>query len=226
MKEKEISEKKIGKLAGEIKQESEKIIKEEKKLEDKTEGLKKQLEEAKKLADERLNQLKYLQADFDNYRKKFEKEREQIIKLANETLIKELIIILDDFDAAIKLSIEEENKKGLLTLKKKFFDILINQGLKEIEALGKKFNPEFHEVLCKELSKHNEDEIIDEIQKGYILKSKVIRHSKVKVSKKEEKQDLKTEDKSEKDKQDLKINEIKNISFLYFIYYFIFIMLA
>jgi molecular chaperone GrpE len=185
------SEKKVEKLAGEIKQESEKIIQEEKKIRNETEELRKQLEESKKLAEERLNQLKYLQADFDNYRKQFEKEKEQIIKLANETLIKELIVALDDFDAAIRLSAEGENKKGLLTLKKKFFDILVNQGLKEIEALGKQFNPEFHEVLCKELSKHNEDEVIEEIQKGYCLHSKVIRTSKVKVSKKDDKQNLK-----------------------------------
>lgn len=178
----------IEKLGLGIKQESEKIIKEERKLEDRTKHFKKQLEEYKMLAEERLNQLKYLQSDFDNYRKRFDKEKEQIIKLANENLIKELIIILDDFDAAIKLSLEEENKKGLLTIKEKFFDILIDKGLKEIEALGKKFNPGFHEVLCKELSKHNEDEIIEEIQKGYILCSKVIRTSKVKVSKKDNKE--------------------------------------
>lgn len=176
-------EKKSKKLAGEIKRESEQIIKEEKKLEVEIEKLKKELEENKKLSEERLNQLRYLQADFDNYRKKFEKEKEEIIKLANETLIKELIVILDDFDSAIKMSAEGGNRNGLLNMKKKFFDILANQGLREIEALGKKFNPEFHEVLCKELSNHNEDEIIEEIQKGYMLKSKVIRASKVKVSK-------------------------------------------
>ncbi len=189
------SEKKVEELAGEIKQESEKIIKEEKKIKSETNELREKLEKANKLAEERLNQLKYLQADFDNYRKQFDKEKEQIIKLANETLVKELIVVLDDFDAAIKISAEGENRKGLLTLKKKFFDILVNHELKEIEALGKRFNPEFHEVLCKELSKHNEDEVIEEIQKGYILKSKVIRTSKVKVSKKEDK--------------DLKINQTK-----------------
>ena len=195
-------EKEVEKLAGEIKQESEKIIKKEKriieekrKLEAETDKLKKELENVKELAEERLNQLKYLQADFDNYRKQFEKEKEQIIKLANETLIKELIVVLDDFDAAIKISAEDENKKGLLKLKKKFFDILVNQGLKEIEALSKKFNPDFHEVLCKEVSNHEEDKIIEEIQKGYCLCSKVIRTSKVKVAKKEEK--------------NLKINNIK-----------------
>ena len=169
----------------------EKIQNSEKKIEADTEKLKKELEDSKRLAEDRLNQLKYLQADFDNYRKRFEKEKEQIIKLANEALIKELIVILDDFDAAIKVLPEGENKKGLLALKKKFFDILTNQGLKEIEALGKKFNPELHEVLYKELSNHDEDEIIEEIQKGYTLKSKVIRTSKVKVSKNEHKQDLK-----------------------------------
>ncbi|MEM4625238.1 MAG: nucleotide exchange factor GrpE [Candidatus Pacearchaeota archaeon] len=146
--------------------------------------LRMELDEARKLAEERLNQIKYLQADFENYKKQLNKEKEEIIKLANETLIRELIVILDDFDAAIKLSSNEENKKGMLQLKNKFFDILSNQGLKEIEALGKKFNPEFHEVLCKEISEHNEDEIIEEIQKGYMLKSKVLRASKVKISKK------------------------------------------
>ncbi len=201
MNKEKINKSKIEKLAGEIKQESEKIIKEEKKVKNETDELREKLEKANKLAEERLSRLKYLQADFDNYRKQFDKEKEQIIKLANETLIKELIVILDDFDAAIKISAEGENKRGLQTLKKKFFDILVNQGLKEIEALGKQFNPEFHEVLCKELSKHNEDEVIEEIQKGYTLKSKVIRTSKVKVSKKDYRQNLKTENKSEnKDK--------------------------
>jgi molecular chaperone GrpE len=193
---------KVEKLAGEIKQESQKIIKEEKKLETETEKLKKELEEAKKLSEERLSQLKYLQADFDNYRKQFEKEREQIVKLANESLVKELIVILDDFESSIKLI---ENKEGIELLNKKFFSILEKHGLKKIEALGKKFNPNFHEVLCKELSSHDEDEIIEEIQRGYKLHSKVIRPSKVKISKKEEEKKGVGER-----RQGLKINEIKD----------------
>ena len=204
------SEKKVEELAGEIKQESEKIIREEKKIKSETNELRNKLEKANKLAEERLNQLKYLQADFDNYRKQFEKEKEQIIKLANETLVKELIVVLDDFDAAIKISVEGENRKGLLTLKKKFFDILVNQGLKEIEALGKRFNPVFHEVLCKELSKHDEDEVIEEIQKGYTLKSKVIRTSKVKVSRSQKSVISDDSQKQEflmKENKDLKINQ-------------------
>ncbi len=72
--------------------------------EKKTENLKKQLEKTEKLAEERLNQLKYLQADIENLRKRYEKEKQEIIKTANESLIKELLVILDSFDAAIKVS--------------------------------------------------------------------------------------------------------------------------
>lgn len=148
-------------------------------------------EDYKKSSEERLNQLRYLQADFDNYRKKFEKEKENIIRLANENLINELIVILDDFESSVKLIENEKNKEGILLIQKKFFDLLQKHGLKKIESLGTKFDPNFHEVLCKELSEHDEDEIIEEMQKGYMLCSKVIRPSKVKVSEKYAAQDLK-----------------------------------
>ena len=145
--------------------------------------VKKKLEKAEKLAEERLNQLRYLQADFDNFRKKCDREKEQIIKLANEDLIRKLLVILDDFDNSIRLLANEDDKQGLLILKNKFFKILSNYGLKEIESMGKKFNPNFHEVLSREFSEKKDAEIIEEIQKGYELHSKVIRPSKVKVSK-------------------------------------------
>ena len=150
--------------------------------EESTEDIKLALAEYKKLAEERLEEIKYLQADFDNYRKKFEKEKENIIKYANENLIKELIIILDDFESSVRLFENEKNKEGILLMQKKFFDLLQKHGLKEIESLGKKFDPNFHEVLCKELSDHDENQVIEEIQKGYMLCSKIIRPSKVKIS--------------------------------------------
>ncbi len=153
-----------------------------------------ELEEYKRLAEERLDKLKYLQADFDNYRKKFDKEKESIIRLANENLIQELIVILDDFESSIKLTENDKNKEGILLMKKKFFDLLQKHGLKEIESLGKKFDPNFHDILCKELSEHDNDIVIEEIQKGYILCSKVIRPTKVKISKKDNSQNLKRDD--------------------------------
>ena len=153
-----------------------------------------ELEEYKRLAEESIDKLKYLQADFDNYRKKFDKEKESIIILANENLIKELIVILDDFESSIRLTENDKNKEGILLMKKKFFDLLQKHGLKEIESLGKKFDHNFHEVLCKELSEHDDDVVIEEIQKGYILCSKVIRPTKVKISQKDNSQDLKRDD--------------------------------
>jgi molecular chaperone GrpE len=147
--------------------------------------LKKELDTEKKLAEERLSQIKYLHADFDNYRKQLDKEKGHIINLANECLVKELITILDDFDASIK-SMDEKDKPGLILLQKKFSKILEKHGLCLIEALGKKFNPHFHEALCKQECDKEEDTILEEIQKGYSLNNKVIRASKVKVAKKKE----------------------------------------
>ena len=140
-----------------------------------------EVEKYKILAEERLSQLKYLQADFDNYRKNFEKEKIAIIKLANENLVKELIVILDDFESSLKLI--KENKEGVSLIHKKFLETLQKNGLKQIDAMGKKFDPHFHEALCFELSEHNENEIIEEIQKGYTFCSKLIRPTKVKINK-------------------------------------------
>ncbi len=154
------------------------------KTNNKRENLKEELEETKKIAEERLNHLKYMQADFDNYRKKFEEEKQQIIQLANEELIKELIIILDDFEATINSMQENKDKEGIKLLGKKLKQTLEKNGLKPIETLGKQLNPHLHEVFCKEQSEKEEDEILQEIQKGYMFHSKVIRPSKVKVSKK------------------------------------------
>jgi len=150
--------------------------------------LKERLEESKRLAEERLNQIKYLQADLDNLGKRFEREKKNIIQTADEVLIKELLVVLDSFDAAIKIS-EGESKKGLLMLEKTFFDILREHGLEEIESIGIQFNPNFHESLCKEFSEKEDNEVIEVIQKGYTLNKKVIRTSKVKVSKGLKKQD-------------------------------------
>ena len=143
------------------------------------EELKGALEEKAQLAEERLNQLKYLQADFDNYRKSFDKEKDNIIKLANENLMKDFLPLIDDFEKALQSS---HDKHGLSLLYKKFLKVLESHGLKQIDALGEKFDPFYHEALLKEKSDKEEGIVLEEIQKGFMLKTKVIRHSKVKVS--------------------------------------------
>jgi len=153
-----------------------------KELQEKIEKLQKELDEKTKLVEEKFNQLKHLQADFDNYRKNFEKEKEKIIEFANENLIKELLVIIDDFERALQLIDNEKNKEGLIMLHKNFFKVLENHGLRKIEALGKKFDPYHHEALLKEKSDKEDGIILEELQPGYMLKSKIIRHSKVKVA--------------------------------------------
>jgi len=146
------------------------------------EQLKKDLDEQTHLAEERLNRLKYLQADFDNYRKWSEKEKTSIVALANENLIKDLLVILDDFEQALPSLELEQNREGMQMIQKKLLKILNDYGLHPIECVGKKFNPQLHEVICKERSNEEPNTILEDIGKGYQLKSKVIRPSKVKIA--------------------------------------------
>ena len=142
---------------------------------DDLEQLKKDLEEQTRLAEERLNRLKYLQADVDNYRKWSEKEKTSIIALANEHLIRDLLVILDDFDQALPSLELEQNRQGMRMIQKKIVGILSEYGLHPIECVGKKFDPHFHEVICRERSNEETNTILEDIGKGYQLKSKVIR---------------------------------------------------
>jgi len=136
-----------------------------------------EMEEVKKLAEERLSRIKYLQADFDNYRKHFEKEKKAMIALANEELVASMLPVLDAFDAALKPGKDE----GLEMLRKKLLSVLEKHGLVAIDAAGKRFDPLFHEALASEKGGEN-GVILEEIQKGYMLNGKVLRTSKVKIS--------------------------------------------
>ncbi|HZK31177.1 MAG TPA: nucleotide exchange factor GrpE, partial [Methanoregula sp.] len=103
--------------------------------------IKKDLDEQTRIAQERLERLKYLQADFDNYRKWSEKEKGSIIALANENLIKDLLVILDDFEQAMPSLGQEKNREGIQMIQKKMQKILKEYGLESIEGVGKKFDP-------------------------------------------------------------------------------------
>ncbi len=148
----------------------------------KIEKMDKELTEKTKLAEERLDQLKYLQADFDNYRKNFEREKVRITELADEGLISELLVIVDDFERCLQSIENGKDKAGLEMLHRNFLKILEAHGLERIDALGKKLDTDRHEVLMKEKSDKEDGTVLEEMQPGYMLKSKVIRYSKVKVS--------------------------------------------
>ena len=126
-----------------------------------------------------------LQAEFDNYRKRTMKERMELLKTASESLLVNILPVIDDFDRAIQTleSVQEENhvKEGVSLIYNKFQEFLKQNGVKEIEAKGKDFDTDLHEAITT-FPAPTEDlkgKIIDVVQKGYYLNDKVIRHSKV-----------------------------------------------
>jgi molecular chaperone GrpE len=150
--------------------------------------LRKELEEKTKLADEYLSRLKYLQADFENYKKMEARERKTYEMKATELLIKNLLPIIDTFEIAIELAKKNYNKasfiKGIELIYSDFLSELGKEGLKQIKAVGKKFDPYYNEVTMTVINNNlPEDTVVEEHEKGYMLGSKVIRTSKVKVSK-------------------------------------------
>lgn len=130
--------------------------------------------------------LQRLQAEFENYKKRVEKEFIEFRKYANEELISELLLIIDNFELAIKNKDKKEDfVKGVELIFSQFYELLEKKGLKVIESEGKKFDPCLHEALLKdENADFEQDMITEELQKGYLLGDKVLRHSKVKVNKK------------------------------------------
>lgn len=143
---------------------------------------------------ELLETLQRVQADFENYKKRVEKEKSGFVKSACSGIIAELLPVLDNFEVALKNAAgNNEFVDGIKMIYSQLFSILEKNGLKQIEAEGKKFNPYVHEALMQEESDKDEGTIIEEFQKGYMLGDAVLRHSKVKVSRKKEKTAEKTE---------------------------------
>jgi molecular chaperone GrpE len=152
------------------------------------ESLTKELEERSKRANECLSSLQRVSADFENYKKRVEKEKAEWIKFANESLILDLIASIDNFERALKAANKnkeyESLRKGTEMIYKEMMSVLIKNGLEEIKALGENFDPYKHEAIEQIIEEDCEDgAIVEEYQKGYTLHSKVVRPSKVKVVK-------------------------------------------
>ena len=134
--------------------------------------------------------LQRLQADFDNFRKQGEKQKQDLIRYANEGLIVKFIDIYEDMERALENSTnEEEIREGLELIYSKMKNTLEKEGVEEIPAVGEKFDPFKHEALLTvDSPDHENNEIVDELMKGYTLKDKVIKYSKVRVCKKAKKE--------------------------------------
>ena len=151
------------------------------------EKLQKELEEAKQEAAEYLEQLQRSQAEFANYKKRNERERDDFVKLANAALIAKLLPILDDCERALQTVPENLRNltwvEGIFLIERRLRMTLEEEGLTEIEAVGKRFDPELHHAVTREeTTEYEEDEIISELQKGYKLNDRVLRPSMVRVA--------------------------------------------
>jgi molecular chaperone GrpE len=169
---------------------------EEKKDETQIDLLKARLAKSEEQTKELEDRLLRLAAEFDNYKKRMAKEFGYLIKNANENLILQLLDTLDNFQRALnsapakggisnKTSDDYESfHKGVELIYNHLKEILTKEGLKEIEAIGKPFDPNFHEAVTQaESDKYDEGIIMDEISKGYMLNDRLLRASKVVVSK-------------------------------------------
>jgi molecular chaperone GrpE len=125
-----------------------------------------------------------LRADFENYRKQLDREKEEFAKTANARLITQLLDVVDNLERAISTINDSKTAEGVEMIYRQFYKTLEENGLRKIEALGRKFDPYHHEVLMREDSDKEDGTVVEELQTGYMLKDKVIRHSKVKIAKK------------------------------------------
>ena len=146
----------------------------------------KKLEEKANQCDEYFNMLQRLGAEFDNYKKRVAKERETLSKEVTADVVNLFLPVLDNLKRAAEAYNDDQDsshKEGVVMIIKQFNDVFVSMGVEEIKGVGEKFNPEYHNaVMHIEDDELEENIIVEEFQKGYIFKDKVIRHSMVKVA--------------------------------------------
>ena len=132
------------------------------------------------------NTLVRLQADFDNYRKRIERERHQERHRGAETLVEHLLPVLDAFDRAISAhpdAAHDEYRTGFQLIRRQLFDALTKQGLQKIETDGKRFDPHMHHAIERlETSDEPDGAVLEELQAGYTFHGKVLRPAMVRVA--------------------------------------------
>ena len=142
-------------------------------------------EEVKDEGKEEEGELRYLRlmADFQNYKKRVEKEKRDLYSYANEKIMGDLLTVMDNFERALEHDADETFKEGIEMIFKQLQDVLEKSGLAEIPALGEEFDPNVHSaVMTEETEEYESGKVSGVMQKGYTLNGKVIRPSMVKVA--------------------------------------------
>ena len=137
---------------------------------------------------ERQEQLLRLRADFENTKKRLEKDKHEAIRFANERLLVEILSIVDNFDRAMTSLSEghdpEQVKKGLEIAQTELHQVLESHGVQVVKSVGEVFDPKFHEAVAtvEVTGDMKEGMIVDEIQRGYVLNGRLIRPSRVRIA--------------------------------------------
>lgn len=154
---------------------------------DEVEGMQARIDElAQQLAKEK-NDYLFLRADFDNYRKRTLKEREELIRNAAEKVLRGLLPIVDDFERGLEAtkdaSVANAVRQGMELIYNKLIKYLADNGVKAMESTGADFDPDFHEAIAAipAPTPEQKGKVIDTTQRGYMYNDKVLRHAKVAV---------------------------------------------
>lgn len=152
--------------------------------------LQQSLEEKKRQAEDYYDQLVRLRAEFDNFRKRSEREKQNHLAWGKEEMLLKQIGLLDVLEHAANSARSSTNiesiRQGLDLIKREFAKMLTSEGVKEIESEGKKFDPAVHEAIERVASPEQEGTIIGVMQKGYMLNGRVVRPARVKVAQHEQ----------------------------------------
>ena len=146
------------------------------------------LEELRREKDSLQDRLLRTAAEFDNYRKRVERERRDLADYMKADILAEILPIADNFERALQAPSSDTDslRKGVELIHKQMHDFLRKRGVTPIEALGADFDPNFHQAVIHETSpSHREGEVIEELQRGYMLGDKLLRPAMVKVAKTE-----------------------------------------
>ena len=149
-------------------------------------ALEKEVEQEREKSEDYLRRLQYLQADFENYRKRVDREMGDVKRYGNERLLSDLLVVVDELELGLKKAREEESSpvlvEGISMVLKRFQVLLAKEGVVRIDGVGSKFDPAVHEAALKVPSEKEEGTIIEEIRSGYTLRGRVLRPSIVKVA--------------------------------------------
>ncbi|HYU87500.1 MAG TPA: nucleotide exchange factor GrpE [Candidatus Bathyarchaeia archaeon] len=144
------------------------------------------LEQEKGKSEDLLRRLQYLQADFENYRKRVEKEIGDVKRFSNERLLSDLLTVKDELDLALAKARETKQNPVLLEgvgmIQKRVQNIMSKEGVERIPSAGSMFNPDYHEAALRVVSDEEEGTVLEEVRTGYLLKGRVLRPSIVKVA--------------------------------------------